>query len=146
MAYTWLRWENVKEQFKEQNFNPVKLQQIALANQIVDIYQAQNLRLTLRQLYYQFVTRNAITNQEKSYKNLGKLISDARLAGLIDWDSIEDRVRIPRLPTQFANLKDLVNAALYSYRLPRWKGQDSYVELWVEKDALSGVLAPLAGQ
>jgi hypothetical protein len=134
----------MKEQFKDINITPNKMQMVDLCNNIVGIYQAQNLRLTLRQLYYQLVTRNAIKNEERSYKIIGKLVSDARLAGLIDWDAIEDRVRIPRIPTEFANLKELVDAAVASYRLPRWEGQDYYVELWVEKDALSGVLAPLA--
>ncbi len=132
------------EQFKEINFNHDKTEQISLANEIIENYRAQGLKLTLRQLYYQFVTRSAILNQERSYKNLGKLISDARLAGLIDWDAIEDRVRIPKLPREYDDLRQLVKAALYSYRLPRWEGQENYVELWVEKDALSGVLAPLA--
>jgi hypothetical protein len=136
----------VRWKFKDINFNQEKARQIDLANEIIEIYQAQHLKLTLRQLYYQFVTRNAAPNTERSYKNLGKLISDARLAGLIDWGAIEDRVRVPKAPNEFNDLRELVNAALNSYRLPRWKGQLEYVELWVEKDALSGVLAPLAEQ
>lgn len=136
----------MKEAFKDIKFGPEKLKMIDLCNQIIDIYQPQDLKLTLRQLYYQLVTRNAIPNQERAYKNIGKLMSDARLAGLIDWDAIEDRIRIPRVPQEFAGLGELVDAALNSYRLPRWEGQHSYVELWVEKDALSGVLTPLARQ
>jgi hypothetical protein len=104
----------------------------------------QGLRLTLRQLYYQLVTRNAIPNVEREYKNLSKLISDARLAGEMDWEAIEDRVRVPRKHPEYHDLGDLVEAALYSYRLPRWKDQDQYAELWVEKDALAGVLEPLS--
>ena len=65
---------------------------------------------------------------------------------MLDWDAIEDRGRQPKTPNEYANLSDLVEAALYSYRLPRWSGQDRYVELWVEKDALAGVLAPIARQ
>ncbi len=102
--------------------------------------------MTLRQLYYQFVIRNDIVDQEKSYNSLGNLISNARLAGLVDWDAIEDRVRVPRLPSEFENIKELVDTALQIYRLPRWQGQEHYIELWVEKDALSGVLAPLASK
>jgi hypothetical protein len=134
----------MKEVFKVTKFRPQRLAQVELCNQIIEGYQAQGYRLTLRQLYYQLVTRNIITNEEKSYKNIGKLISDARLAGLIDWDSIEDRVRVPKIPQEFENLAELVLVALDSYRLPRWAGQDTYLELWVEKDALSGVLAPMA--
>ncbi len=136
----------MKELFIKKHFQSERLALINTANQIVADYQAQGLKLTLRQLYYQFVARNAIPNQERTYKSLGNLLSDARLAGLVDWDAIEDRVRIPHLPPEFRDLAQLVDAALYSYRLPRWAGQDYYVELWVEKDAISGVLAPIASE
>lgn len=111
---------------------------------IVDAYQRQGLRLTLRQLYYQLVARALIPNTEKSYKRIGTIVSRARLGGLLDWDAIEDRVRRPQTPPEFANLEELVQAALHTFRLPRLRGQEWYVELWVEKDALAGVLAPIA--
>lgn len=134
----------MKEAFLDMRISAEKKGKIDRANEIIEIYQAKGLRLTLRQLYYQHVTRNFITNEEKSYKNLGKLISDGRLAGLIDWDAIEDRVRVPDLPNEFESLESLMDAAFQSFRLPRWAGQKYYAELWVEKDALSGVLQPLA--
>jgi hypothetical protein len=130
--------------FRDVNFRDSSRSLIRLCNEVIANYQEQGLRLTLRQLYYQLVTRNAITNEEKSYKNLGSAVSDARLAGLMDWDAIEDRVRVPRRASEFDDLRDLVKAALRSYRLPRWEGQEHYAELWVEKDALAGVLEPLA--
>lgn len=117
---------------------------IANANSIVADYERQGYCLTLRQLYYQFVSRNLIENSERSYKNLGATISEARLAGLIDWTAIEDRVRVPRMSPDWDNVADLVESAVESYRLPRWKDQENYCELWVEKDALAGVLWPLA--
>ena len=136
----------MKEYFKTTKFSKPSLGMIGLCNEIIENYQAQGFTMTLRQLYYQLVTRNVIPNQERSYKNIGRLISDARLAGLIDWDAIEDHIRVPVIPNEFTGLKDLVRAALQSYRLPRWAGQKYYVELCVEKDALSGVLAPLGGE
>lgn len=134
----------MKENFVEKGFVPDSLGRIEACNAIIESYQVQGYRLTLRQLYYQLVSRNLITNEEKSYKKLSSLISDARLAGLVDWDAIEDRARAPRRHPEFEDLAALVEAALYSYRLPRWRDQPSYAELWVEKDALAGVLEPLA--
>lgn len=119
---------------------------IEKADAIVADYQAQGYRLTLRQLYYQFVSRDLLPNTERSYKNLGNAISEGRLAGLIDWDAIEDRVRVPDIPAQWGSVEALVNSAIRAYRLPRWEGQENYCELWVEKDALAGVLAPLASE
>jgi hypothetical protein len=134
----------VKQAFKEVNFRQASLALIGNCESIITNYQRQGLRLTLRQLYYQLVTRNLVKNEEKSYKNLSKIVSDGRLAGMLDWDAIEDRGRRPRNPPEFGSLKDLVEAAIASYRLPRWEGQQYYCELWVEKDALAGVLEPLA--
>jgi hypothetical protein len=136
----------MKIEFKRQKFHPATLRLIKIADEIIADYQSQGYRLTLRQLYYQFVSRNIIPNSERSYKNLGNTLSLARLAGLIDWEAIEDRVRVPRKSSEWESVQDLVASALYSYRLPRWDGQDNYVELWVEKDALAGVLSPLAGE
>jgi hypothetical protein len=134
----------MKQAFREKNFGVSARDRIEKCNEIIERFQGEGLRLTLRQLFYQLVTRNIITNEEKSYKNLGSLLSDARLAGLVDWEAIEDRVRQPVVPTEFASLGELVDAAISSYRLPRWEGQRNYVELWVEKDALAGVLQPIA--
>src|SRR6185437_8884350 len=66
--------------------------------------------------------------------------------GLLDWDAIEDRGRRPRRQSQWDNISDLVDSAVRAYRLPRWEGQRCYVELWVEKEALAGVLEPLASE
>jgi hypothetical protein len=134
----------VKEKFKAVNFRAESLALIEMCNGIIEEYQGQGLRLTLRQLYYQLVSRNVVRNLEKSYRMLSHLVSEARLAGLMDWAAIEDRVRQPRKASEFEDLNELVEAALYSYRLPRWKSQPRYVELWVEKDALAGVLEPIA--
>lgn len=111
---------------------------------IIAEYMQSNLRLTLRQLYYQLVSRSVIPNSDKEYKKLSSLLSNGRLAGLVDWDAIEDRVRQPYKSSEFENIHELMEAAAYSYRLPRWAGQDHYCELWVEKDALAGVLRPIA--
>lgn len=132
------------EKYRDWNPKTETLELVATCNDILD--ELSDYRLTLRQLYYQLVTRNIIPNQERAYKKLGKTLTRARLAGLVDWDAIEDRVRQPVIPTEFEDLEDLVEAALRSYRLPRWRDQRAYVELWVEKDALASVLRPLADQ
>lgn len=135
-----------KQRFKAFNFRADTLAMIARANEVIQIYQQARLRLTCRQLYYQFVTRNWLPNTEKSYRRLLGIVSDGRLAGLIDWNAIEDRGRVPQVKSEFADLEELTDAALNSYRLPRWEGQENYVELWVEKQALAGVLWPLAAE
>ena len=134
----------MKETFRTKKFRQSDLVLIASCEDTILDFQGQDLRLTLRQLYYQLVTRNEIPNNKESYKALGKLVSDARLAGLLDWDAIEDRVRQPVVPSEWSSISSLVNSAVRAFRLPRWEDQEHYVELWVEKDALAGVLEPVA--
>ncbi len=66
---------------------------IQAAREIIAEYVQNGFDLTLRQLYYQFVARDLIPNTQRSYKRLGSLINDARLAGEIDWDHLVDRTR-----------------------------------------------------
>lgn len=134
----------MKEAFIEKNISSDRRVLLGQINEIVERYSEQGYRLTLRQLYYQLVVANIVPNNERSYKTVGGLVSDGRLIGLVDWDAIEDRVRVPKRPNEFSDLNQLVDAAVAAYRLPRWDGQEHYVELWVEKDALAGVLAPIA--
>jgi hypothetical protein len=117
---------------------------IAHVISILNDYGRQGLRLTLRQLYYQLVTRNLIANDDREYKRIGDIVSKGRLGGMLDWDIIEDRIRRPETPPEYDSLSELMDVALRSYRLPRLRGQNKYVELWVEKDALAGVLSPIA--
>lgn len=132
--------------FIEKSFAAKTRSLIETCNAIVTDYLGRGFRLTLRQLYYQLVSRNIVPNTEKSYKHVGTAISDARLAGMMDWDAIEDRVRVPWARSEWSDLRALAESAIQSYRLPRWRGQSNYVELWVEKDALAGVLRPLASE
>lgn len=129
-----------------ENYKPraESMQIISRADSIIKQYQAEGLNLTLRQAYYQFVARGWIENSDKSYDRLGKIISRARLGGYLDWDAIEDRNRVPVVWKHYATVLDVIKQAIRTFRLPRLDGQETYVELWVEKDALSGVLRPIA--
>lgn len=133
-----------KIQYRNTNFHASTQARIDQLETILAEYEDQ--QLTARQVYYQFVARDWLPNTERNYKLITKLITDARYAGIVDWDQIEDRGREPSTPQEFDSIVDLVDTALRAYRLPRWDGQETYCELWVEKQALAGVLAPLARQ
>lgn len=129
-----------KIEYKSIKFQQKSLELINLVNQVVEEYQAQGYELTLRQAYYQLVARGYIPNNERSYKNIGNLINDGRLAGLIDWHSITDRTRNLRSNSHWDNPADVIASARYSYLLNKWDGQPNYVEVWVEKDALVDIV------
>ena len=123
---------------------PEALAIIAQAEQIGASYAAQGYDLTLRQLYYQFVTRNLIPNTEQSYKRLGDIINRARMAGLLDWNYIVDRTRNLRGTSHWDTPGSIISSAAHSFRLDKWADQPRRVEVWVEKEALAGVIERVA--
>lgn len=110
------------------------------ANSIIEEYEAEGYQLTLRQLYYQFVARGLIANKLTEYKRLGAIINDGRLAGLVDWDAIEDRTRNLRGFNHYEDPGEFLTSQAEYYRANLQEGQDNYIEVWVEKDALVGVI------
>lgn len=132
-----------KRKYKDIRFQAKSLDTIDKVNSIVAEYEAQGYELTLRQVYYQLVARGFIPNNERSYKNLGNLINDGRLAGLIDWYAIVDRTRNLRGNSHWDRPEDVIDCARYSYMLDRWENQPNYVEVWVEKDALIGIVSQI---
>ena len=126
--------------YKEQRFARKSLDMIEEANKIISAYSAQGYNLTLRQLYYQFVSRNYFPNSEKSYNRLGETISNARLAGLISWEAIEDKTRNIRIGSHWDSAKDFLSDIKRYFAVDMWENQENYVEVWVEKDALMGVI------
>jgi hypothetical protein len=126
------------EFFTETNFRAKTLGIIESANVILSEYRGQGFRLTLRQLYYQFVARQLMPNEPAEYARLGRTVVDARRAGMIDWESMEDRTR----GLEDRGTWDSPSAA-DSYRENLWKNQIRRVEVWVEKAALAGVIKPV---
>lgn len=130
----------MKQRFINKNFRAASLDLIEAANDIIDEYKAQGYALTLRQLYYQFVARGLLANTVKNYNRLGSVINDARLAGYIDWLAIEDRTRNVVDAPRWDDPADAVNAVLQQYRTDVWATQPRRVEVWIEKNALTGVI------
>lgn len=129
----------MKIRYQEFNFHAPTLRVVEQANQIIATYAAQGYDLTLRQLYYQFVSRDLIANKQSEYKRLGSIINDARLAGLIDWNAITDRTRNLVDSPHWDDPADIVAACAAQFRNDKWANQPLRIEVWIEKDALSGV-------
>lgn len=130
----------MKEAFKKFVGNRSTRELLTTVNDIIEEYQADGYVLTLRQLYYQLVSKDLIANDDKQYKKLSRILKESRLAGVTDWSAIEDRLRtISKVPT-WDDPKDILIAAKNQFRYDRLQGQETYLEVWVEKDALSEVV------
>ena len=127
-------------------FKPATLATIAQANEIIAEYQAQGFILTLRQIYYQFVARDLVPNTEKSYNRIGDVLNKGRLAGLIDWAAIEDRTRSVTNWIRRKDPRQALEVALSNYGIDMWKNQPTRVEVWIEKEALAGVIHDVCGE
>jgi hypothetical protein len=119
---------------------------IATADQICSEYADQGLTLTLRQLYYQFVARDILPNQQDSYDKLGDACSDGRMLGLLDWDHLVDRTRGLRKVRDWDGPRDLLDWAAEQYQTDLWSPQHQRVEVWIEKDAAIGVIEQVCNQ
>lgn len=126
--------------YVKRRFSAASQAMIDKANAIIAEYESQGFALTLRQLYYQFVARDLIPNNMKSYKNLGSVVNDGRLAGLIDWNHITDRTRSLKKRSHWNNPADIIDAVSRSYHIDMWANQAYRPEVWIEKDALAGVI------
>ena len=146
----------MNEKFIDKRFNETGLRRIDEANVIIEEYGRKGFTLTLRQLYYQFVAKGEVflelmefpvvegtRNNPKSYKVLGKVVNNGRLAGLIDWYAIEDRTRSIARPFGWSSPRSILQSAAKGYKRDRWQGQEYKVEVWIEKEALAGVIEPV---
>lgn len=151
----------MKEAFIEKRFRTDSQTLIEHCGQIAAEYGADGYDLTVRQLYYQMVAQDLFPdswvdeafnlkngldrhtkNTMKNYKKFAKLVSDARLAGLLDWRTIVDRARSTRANTHWRDHDQILRAAVNSWAIDKWFNQTYYVEVMCEKDAVAGILAP----
>jgi len=149
-----------KIEYISKNFRGDSLNLIKQANTIVEDYQQQGYELTIRQVYYQFVALdlfpeerkwtwtgrkyvkdpNGTKNANPNYIWLMTTVNKGRLAGLIDWDAIVDRTREPVENQHWDSPKEIIETCARSYRVDTRETQPYYIEVWVEKDALAGIL------
>ena len=137
MKQQFVEWAPRKESVKRR---------LSQAVSIIEEYSTKGYRLTLRQLYYQMVSRGLVRNSIKEYKNLSATLVNARRGGYIDWEDIEDRSRRILAPSQWSGAAHLLRNAAAGFRFDRWDGQSAHLEIWCEKDALTSVLEPLADE
>lgn len=127
-------------EYIEKNFSVKSQSLIMKASNIIEEYRDQGFSLTLRQLYYQFVARDLVENTQRSYKRLGDVLNNARLAGYIDWNAIVDRTRNLKAVPHWDGPAEMVETCVEQFSIDKWENQKCRVEVWIEKDALIGVI------
>jgi hypothetical protein len=156
----------MKQAYKQQRFNSITRDIIVKANKIFLSYSEKGYAVTLRQLYYQFIAhdlfpeskryswngrkwipdKNGTKNCQPNYNFLGETMNNARLCGLVDWNYLHDLTRNLKRLSTWEKPGDIIESAAYQYRIDKWKYQNNYVEVWVEKDALIQIVGKAANK
>ncbi|MBT9167460.1 MAG: hypothetical protein DDT19_00798 [Syntrophomonadaceae bacterium] len=89
------------------------------------------------------MAKQVIDNSRSEYQRFSNALVKARQEGLIPWAWLEDRVRQPRVVRMWRDLPDFLDTVRQAYRKDIWPSQPQYVEVWLEKDALSGLFADI---
>jgi hypothetical protein len=129
-----------RTRYTTKTFSAERQSLIDHANTICQQYADQGLTLTLRQLYYQFVARRLLTNEQREYDRLGKICRDAREAGLMDWDHLIDRTRNLQQLKTWDSPAALMRESAEGFLRDLWAPQRKRLEVWIEKDAAIGVI------
>ena len=122
-----------------------KGQMEALREAIYDVCE-ENRPATVRQVYYQLVSRGFIEKTESQYKRVCKVSGDMRKDGELPYLWIADGTRWVRQPDTYSSMEDMLNYHAKHYRRALWMEADVSVEIWLEKEALAGVLVEVTDE
>lgn len=116
------------------NIGAERLAAIEQADRILQEYESRGMVITLRQLHYQHVARGLRENTERAYSQLGDLVVDGRMAGLVSWTAVEDRARGLKSYSYWPGPHAALIQSRDSYRLDKWALQPYAPEVWIEKE------------
>lgn len=121
---------------------------------ILKEFSQRGLKPTVRGTFYILVSKGIIKKEEREYKNLVKGLTTARKSQLIRRDAFSDNSRqiVKEFEDRYLTIDQVIDKTLqrllniqYKYKemIPLWHNQPNYVEVWLEKDAMAGILASL---
>ncbi|WP_245286994.1 hypothetical protein [Bradyrhizobium sp. Tv2a-2] len=102
--------------------------------------------MTVRQVFYQATVRGIVEKSEAGYTKVQTDLVLMRKAGKLPYDWLADNTRWQRKPTTFGGIQEALQDTARLYRKSLWKDAGCYVEVWLEKDALAGVVLPITSK
>jgi hypothetical protein len=99
--------------------------------------------MTVRQVFYQATVHGLVEKAETGYSKVQTDLTLMRRDGVLRYDWLADNTRWQRKPRTFDSVEDALKETAAFYRKNLWRDADSYVEIWMEKDALAGVIYPI---
>lgn len=101
---------------------------------------------TVRQCFYAMSVRGFIEKTEGGYDKIQNDLTLLRRDGRVPYGSLADSTRWQRKPRTFTTIEAALENTANFYRKALWDDADSYVEAWLEKDALAGVVYPVTAR
>lgn len=117
-----------------------------LLGAIHEILEGETSTITIRHLFYRLVGLNVIPKTELAYKGLCGHLSRWRKSGGVPYNAFSDSTRWHIKPPMFDGIADALRRTRESYRRNMWADQTHYVEIWVEKDAIAGVIVDVTSE
>jgi hypothetical protein len=99
--------------------------------------------MTVRQVFYQATVRGIVEKAESGYGKVQTDLTLMRRAGDLPYNWLADNTRWQRKPRTFSSVEQALQDTARFYRKSLWDSADCYVEIWLEKDALAGVILPV---
>jgi hypothetical protein len=99
--------------------------------------------MTVRQVFYQATVTDLVEKTEAGYNKVQSDLVQMRRAGHLPYDWLADNTRWQRKPKTFSSVQEALDDTARLYRKALWVDADAYVEVWLEKDALAGVVLPI---
>jgi hypothetical protein len=121
------------------SFNAASIVQVLGLAQIL----AENQPLTVRSAMYRGIGKLWEDSSDSNYRKCSGLILKMRRLGLIPYSWIVDGTRVSDKPSSWSGLADFAQTVADAYRKNLWERQEDYIEVFVEKDAMSGVIRPI---
>src|SRR5262245_33306271 len=99
--------------------------------------------MTVRQVFYQATVRGIVEKLETGYNKVQTDLTLMRRDGALPYDWLTDNTRWQRKPRPYNSVEDALKETARFYRKDLWANAGTYVEIWLEKDALAGVIYPV---
>lgn len=129
--------------YRHDNLRAATLANIERINEVLADAERDNVRMSLRQVYYKFVKNGWCPNSDREYKKLGDALDAGRMNGLISWTAIVDMNRsLYGTNTQEAP-EQLLEGLEHKFHLDLWAEQQWRPEVWVEKLGMLNVIGDI---
>jgi hypothetical protein len=115
-------------------------EQLQFLDNLLETVRDMEPPMTVRQVFYQSTVRGIVEKSEAGYRKVQRALVTLREGGDVEWNWIADNTRWMRKPRSYGSPEDAMRTLAASYRKALWNDIDARVEVWIEKDALAGVI------